>query len=99
MKKFDWKYVPIFIMFALSVALAPVFRAQDLGSVTRITPVPDGAQYYVDGQVYTHASSAVWPAGSKHTLWVPAAVQMPQVRTQYTFRSWDFSGGGFQPTR
>ena len=39
MKKFDWKYVPIFILFALSMALAPVFRAQDLGSVTRITPV------------------------------------------------------------
>ena len=96
MKKFDWKYVPIFILFVLSVALAPVFRAQDLGSVTRITPVPDGAQYSVDGQVYFHASSAVWPAGSKHTLWVPFAVQTPQNRTQYTFHDWEFAGGSFQ---
>ncbi len=96
MKKFDWKYLPIFILFALSVALAPVFRAQDLGSVTRITPVPDGAQYQVDGQTYNHASSAVWPAGSKHTLWVPVIVQAPQARMQLAFRDWEFSGGSFQ---
>src|ERR1035441_4279420 len=67
MKKFDWKYVPIFVILALSMALAPVFHAQTQGSLTRITPVPDGAGYLVDGQYYTHASSALWPAGSKHT--------------------------------
>src|SRR5664280_1350039 len=80
MKKFDWKYVPIFVIFAFSMALSPVFRAQDLGSITRITPVPDGAAYTVDGQTYWHASSAVWPAGSKHTLFVPATVQVDQLR-------------------
>jgi uncharacterized protein (TIGR03437 family) len=95
MKKFDWKYVPIFVIFTLSMALAPVFRAQDQ-SVTRITPVPDGATYTVDGQTYWHASSAVWPAGSKHVLFVPSTLQSGQLRTQYLFRDWEFTGGAFQ---
>src|SRR6185295_10291441 len=76
MKKFNLKYIPIFVLFALSMALAPVFRAQDLGSVTRITPVPDGAVFSVDGQSYSHAASALWPAGSKHTLFVGATTQV-----------------------
>src|SRR5450631_1796523 len=92
MKKLDWKYVPIFVIFVLSLALAPVFRAQDQGSITRITPLPDGAQYSVDGQSYTHASSALWPAGSKHTLSVPFDAQVA-VRTKYVFRNWAFNGG------
>jgi uncharacterized protein (TIGR03437 family) len=96
MKKFDWKYVPIFAIVALSMALAPVFRAQDLGSITRITPMPDGAAYTVDGQNYSHASSAVWPAGSKHILGVPATLQVGQIRTQYVFRDWEFAGGSIQ---
>jgi uncharacterized protein (TIGR03437 family) len=96
MKKFDWKYVPVFVIFALSMALAPVFRAQDQGSITRITPVPDGAEYTVDGQFYAHASSAVWPVGSKHTLGVPGTTQVGQVRTKYVFRDWEFAGGAFQ---
>ena len=92
MKNFNWKYVLIFVVFALCLTLAPAFRAQDLGSVTRITPVPDGAEYTVDGQTYTHASSAVWPAGSKHILAVPNTAQV-QIRTQYTFTHWEFVGG------
>jgi uncharacterized protein (TIGR03437 family) len=95
MKKFNWKYAPIFVIFALSMALAPVFRAQTQGTLTRITPVPDGAGYMVDGQYYQHASSALWPEGSKHTLSVPLAVQSSQLRTQYTFRDWEFPGGSF----
>lgn len=93
MKKLNWKFVPIFVVFLLSVALAPVFRAQDQGSLTRITPVPDGAGYTVDGQYYQHASSAMWPAGSKHTLSVPVTIQTPQARMQYVFTDWEFAGG------
>ena len=33
------------ILFALSAALAPVYRAQSLGTAVRIVPVPDGAFY------------------------------------------------------
>jgi uncharacterized protein (TIGR03437 family) len=93
MKKFDWKYIPIFVIFALSMALAPVFLAQTQGSLTRITPVPDGAGYTVDGQYYQHVSSALWPAGTKHTLWVSDLVQTFQNRTQYAFSGWEWSGG------
>jgi uncharacterized protein (TIGR03437 family) len=93
MKNFDRKYVLIFVIFALGMTLAPPFRAQDLGSITRITPVPDGAEYTVDGQTYTHASSAVWPTGSKHILAVPNPLQVGQVRTQYAFSHWQFVGG------
>ncbi len=92
MKKFDWKYVPLFVIFALSLALAPVFRAQDQGSLTRITPVPADAQYTVDGQTYSQASSAVWPTGSKHILAVPSPTQV-QLGIKYVFRTWDFAGG------
>jgi uncharacterized protein (TIGR03437 family) len=93
MKKFNWKYVPILVIFALSIALAPVLRAQTQSSLTRITTVPDGVQYQVDGQNYQHASSALWPAGSKHMLWVPDPIQTSQDRTQYVFVDWEFSGG------
>jgi uncharacterized protein (TIGR03437 family) len=93
MKKFNWKYVTVFVILTLSLALAPVLRAQSQGSLTRITPVPDGAGYTVDGLYYMHASSAMWPAGSKHTLWVPDLVQTFQNRTQYAFSGWTFSGG------
>jgi uncharacterized protein (TIGR03437 family) len=93
MKKLDWNYVPVFVIFALSIALAPVFRAQDQGSLTRITPVPADAEYMVDGQTYTHASSAFWPTGSKHILWVPNSPQVGQVRIRYVFKAWEFDGG------
>ena len=93
MKKFNWKYVPIFVIFALSAALAPVFHAQSQGALTRITPVPDGAGYQVDGKYYNHASSALWPEGTKHTLWVADLIQTNQVRIQYAFQTWIFDGG------
>ncbi|MEO8596870.1 MAG: hypothetical protein ABI759_26355 [Candidatus Solibacter sp.] len=95
MKRLDWKYIPIAVVFIMSVALAPVFRAQEQGAITRITPVPDGAEYMVDGQAYTHATAAAWPSGSKHTLWVPNVTQSG-IRMRYTFRAWDFTGGVLQ---
>src|SRR5579862_1483231 len=58
MMKTDWSYVPLVCLFGLSMALAPVFHAQDQGALTRITTVPEGATYLVDGQVFNHSSSA-----------------------------------------
>ncbi len=92
MKKIDWSYLPIAAIFALSMALAPVFHAQDQGTITRITTVPEGAIYLVDGQPFNHSTSAIWPTGSKHTLSVPAANQNFVIRTQYNFLSWEFAG-------
>src|SRR5205085_6580834 len=70
MHKISSRFLPILAVIAVPLALAPVVHAQIQGSVTRITPVPDGASFNVDGQLYTHAVSAVWPAGSKHLLYV-----------------------------
>ena len=94
MKQFNWKYVPIFVVFALSLALAPVFRAQAQSSAAMFSTVPDGAVYTVDGQTFNHASSAMWPAGSKHTLSV-LPVQSNVLRTQYVFNSWRFGGAAW----
>ena len=74
------------------MALAPVFRAQTSGTLTRVTPVPDGAVFYVDGQPFSHATSALWPSGSKHVLSVPDTVQIGQIRTQLAFQAWQFAG-------
>ncbi len=88
MKKIDWSYVPLVTLFGLSLAVAPVFHAQDQGSITRITTVPEGATYLVDGQPFNHSTSVLWPTGSKHTLSVPALSQSNAIRTLSTFINW-----------
>ena len=57
LKKLDWTNLPIVAVFGLSVALAPVFRAQDQGTITKVSPSPDGAFFQVDGVTYQHAVS------------------------------------------
>lgn len=92
--KFFSRLLSILAVIAIQVAVAPVSHAQNQGSVTRITPVPDGAYFYVDGQAYNYAVSAVWPAGSKHTLFVAAPVQATiGHKTTLTFTGWSWSGG------
>lgn len=92
--KFLSKLLPVFVAIAIQFAVAPVSHAQIQGSVTRITPVPDGGYFYVDGQLYNHTASAVWPAGSKHTLFVLEPVQSTSaVKTTLTFSGWSWSGG------
>ncbi len=90
MKKFCLKIAPITILsIAVLAAFAPVVHAQDLGITVRISPTPDGAYYSVDGMHYTHASSAVWPVGSKHVLAVDALIQYGLGnKTRYTFQGW-----------
>jgi uncharacterized protein (TIGR03437 family) len=92
--KFLSKLLSIFVVIATLVAVAPVSHAQNQGSVTRITPVPDGAYFSVDGQSYNHAVSAVWPAGSKHNLFVLQPIQATLgAKTTLTFTGWSWSGG------
>jgi len=94
MKRLDWKYLPIAAMFMLSTAMAPVFRAQDALSVTRIRTVPPDAYYTVDGKTYTGPSSAIWPDGSKHTIAVITPQNPPgQPKVRYIFSQWQFGGG------
>ena len=94
LKKLDWTNLPILAAFALSVALAPVFRAQDQGSITKVTPFPDGAFITVDGANYTHAVSNIWPTGTKHTLSVVTPQYPPTgAKAVLTFDHWEFNGG------
>jgi uncharacterized protein (TIGR03437 family) len=94
MKRLDWKYLPIGVLFVLSTALAPVFRAQESLAVTGIRADPPDASYSVDGTTYTGPSSNPWPQGSKHVL-STFTQQSPvgQTKIQYLFQGWDFPGG------
>jgi uncharacterized protein (TIGR03437 family) len=77
-------------LIAIAAALAPVYRAQSLGSTVRVSTIPDGAYYSVDGQIYTHATSAIWPAGSKHILSADVEQDGVQMKTKLTFGSWQY---------
>jgi uncharacterized protein (TIGR03437 family) len=94
LKKLDWTNLPILAAFALSAALAPVFHAQSQGSLTKVTPVPDGAFFQVDGTTYQHAVSNIWPEGSKHVLSAPSPQFPPSAaKSIITFDHWEFNGG------
>src|SRR5689334_15394233 len=94
LKKVDWTNLPILAAFALSVALAPIFHAQSQGSITKVTPVPDGIVFSVDGASYRHAVSNIWPEGSKHVLGViNPQVGQGGVKSTFTFDHWEFVGG------
>ena len=71
----------------LAAAIVPAFHAQDIGAIVRVIPVPDGAYYGVDGVFYNHATSFIWPKGSKHTLTVELSTQGDS-STNYQFDSW-----------
>ena len=87
MTKFYWKYLPVLVIFMLGLALAPVSLAQEQGSTAVFSTSPEGADYTVDGQYFQQPTTAIWPAGSKHTLWVPP-LQLRQSRTRFNFNGW-----------
>jgi len=89
MNKFIAKSVQSFAVILLWTGLAPLPRAQAQGSVTRVSTVPDGAGFTVDGTYYNQAASFIWPAGSKHTLSVNTLIQSDGLgTTQFTFANW-----------
>src|SRR6266699_2759015 len=87
------------LLLLLSVA-GMGLQAQTTLSTTTISTVPSGARFSVDGQVYDHAVTFAWPAGSKHLLvfitdpFLPGqqpdvvAQTSPQLDTQYIFSGW-----------
>src|ERR1051326_4311083 len=94
LKKLDWTTLPIVGAFALSVALAPVFRAQDQGSITKVSATPDGVLFSVDGANYQHAVSNIWPAGSRHVLsTITPQVPPTGAKATFEFSHWEFAGG------
>src|ERR1700692_2698019 len=71
--------------------------AATLGAVTvsstTVSTLPAGATFYVDGQLYTNSFTFLWPQGSKHTLNIDTAQQVPGAKTQYSFTGWTDSTG------
>ncbi|MCL5742814.1 MAG: hypothetical protein M1541_02630, partial [Acidobacteria bacterium] len=56
------------------------------------TDVP-GVYFYIDGQVFTGPVTALWPAGSKHTLRAVLMQESIRVGARYSFGSWTDSTG------
>src|SRR4051794_17534064 len=91
MKRLDWKYLPIGVLFVLSTALAPVFRAQEGTTVTRVRTDPPDAFYSVDGAIYSSATNTVWAPGSKHVLNAISPQNPPgQPKAIYVWKQWEF---------
>ncbi len=74
------------------------FAQQTPISSIRVYTVPEGARFYVDGQLYYGSQTFLWPQGSKHivqfpTVTVDGVVQNYQTSldggTKYTFGSWE----------
>ena len=87
------KFVRISILIMVFAALAPPCHGQSLGAATRISTMPPGLTFYVDGQVFQATMSAVWPAGSKHTLRVDSLQSLG--KAQLSFKDWQFPAGTF----
>ncbi|HWB84077.1 MAG TPA: hypothetical protein VG675_08055 [Bryobacteraceae bacterium] len=89
MKKFIKKFVPILSLFLLGLVIAPIGRVEAQTFITRIYTVPDGVYYNVDGQEMRQAMNVIWPAGSKHTLFVDSPEQdFATPKTKYIFTGW-----------
>jgi len=88
MKKLAVKSGLFLALICLLMGLAPIGLAQNQGSVTKVYTVPDGVYYTVDGQYFNHATSFVWPTGSKHTLQVAPVQTDLAGTTQWAFTNW-----------
>lgn len=63
--------------------------AQDKIVMTRISATASDAVFQVDGQWITGGAAFGWPAGSKHTLSIPAVQYAgPTAKTRYLFQGW-----------
>jgi uncharacterized protein (TIGR03437 family) len=95
MKKLFSQLILIFVpTFLMMLSFASHCQAQSLGSVTRVSTVPAGLHFRVDGTDYGQSTSFIWPAGSKHTLIIDTLVQDQfQLGTKSTFNDWEWAGG------
>lgn len=60
------------LVLALVAAMAAgSLSAQQTIVSTRISTSPEGARFYVDGQLYESATTFSWPVGSRHVLEFP----------------------------
>ena len=94
MKRFLSEFSRILFGLIIAALLAPPCPGQSLGAVTRISTLPPGLTFTVDGEVFQTAASALWPAGSKHTVGISAPIQYLG-KTQFVFQNWQFGGSIF----
>ncbi len=90
------KFVPVTLLIALLVLVAPPNQAQVPTTMTQVSCSPDGPEFTVDGGAYAHVMSAFWPIGSKHTLSVPQGYGVSYNHDQtimFSFVTWQWSGG------
>ena len=89
-------------LFAAALGAAPL-AAQQMTSM-QIGSKPEGARFYVDGQLYQRTTTFTWPVGSKHIVEFPVFVRpednSPQtyqlsldLNYQYYFNGWEVGGG------
>jgi uncharacterized protein (TIGR03437 family) len=93
MKKFTWILASLSMAWVIMQPASRLVRADDLGASVRVFASPTGPWFSVDGQNYNIPMSAVWPAGSKHTLGVDSTVSGPNAKTQWTFNGWQTANG------
>jgi uncharacterized protein (TIGR03437 family) len=93
MKPFASKAVVVLLALAIFAALAPLNEAQVGSSITQVSTVPANLWFSVDGQVFTQAMGAIWPTGSKHTLFAQYTQYDLLGTTQYNFTNWQWVGG------
>src|SRR5581483_8923788 len=76
-------------------AILAVFTGIAAGQsgAVKIYTVPEGIAFTVDGEFYRSAATAVWPAGTKHILSANPVQEALNVKTHWTFGSWQFAGG------
>ncbi len=89
MRKNGPRWLATMLLAGLTVPLP----AQDTGAVTRISVSAREAVFLVDGRSFTGAAVFTWPAGSKHTLEIPAVQYSAWPKTRYVFQAWSTSSG------
>lgn len=76
-------------VWLLAAAFSSCLPAQDTLAMTRISASAADAVFIVDGQPFTGAAVFSWPAGSKHTLEIAVAQNMPSLpKGRYVFGHW-----------
>jgi uncharacterized protein (TIGR03437 family) len=90
--KFLSQFLAIVLAAGMFLASAPAVQAQ-VQSATTVSTSPPGGQFSVDGMSYSAAMTAIWPQGSKHTLYAMPQQNSSVYNTQYTFQGWQWAGG------
>lgn len=87
-------------LLALAIALGAVAYPAAAQTVPfKVVATVEGANFWVDGRMYTSSASFSWPAGSQHILEIRVPLQYDSNHTARTaFRGWTDDRGLLQQT-